>query len=70
MYHTQGEAHSGAKESANRDLRQRNSFGVKRQMGGDDLAKTPMTLPAERFDLTPFFLTSDSGMFDVDELEV
>ena len=69
VYHTQG-AHSEATESANRDPRQRDSFGVRRQMGGDDLARTPMTLPAERFDLTPICSTSVSGMFDFDELEV
>ena len=39
-------------------------------MGDDDLARTPMTLPAERFGLTPIYSTSDSGMLDFDELEV
>ena len=29
-----------------------------------------MTLPAERFNLTPIHSTSDSGMFDLDEQEV
>ena len=53
VHYTQGDAHSEASGSANRDPRQRDSFGVKRHMGGDDLAGTPMTLPAERFDLTP-----------------
>ena len=32
--------------------------------------KTPMTLLAERFDLTPTNSAIDSGMFDFDELEV
>ena len=39
-------------------------------MGDDDLAKTPMTLLAERFNLTPIYSTSDSGLFDFDDLEV
>ena len=70
VYCTLGVAYSEAPESAHRDPRQRDSFGVKQQIGGDDLARTPMTLPAERFDLTPINSTSDSGMFDFDEFEV
>ena len=31
--------------------------------------KTPMTLPAERFNLTPINSTSDSAMFDFDDLD-
>ena len=31
--------------------------------------RTPMTLPAERFNLTPIHSTDDSAMFDFDDLE-
>ena len=43
VYYTQGEAYIEATDSANRDPRQRDSIGVRRQIpGGDDLVKTPI----------------------------
>ena len=66
VFYTQG---NDADESANRDPRQRDSFGVHRQMMSEENMRTPMTLPAERFNLTPIHSMSDSGMFDFDDLE-
>ena len=71
VYYTQGEAYIEAIESANRDPRQRDSTGVRRQiLGGNDFVKTPMTLLAERFELTPIGSANDLGMLVFDELEV
>ena len=69
VYYTQGRAYNQATESANRDPRQCDSSGANGQIGGDDLAKTPMTFPAERFDLTPSNSASDLAMFDFDTLD-
>ena len=67
VFYTQG---NDADESANRDPRQRDSPVVSRQMMSEGNMRTPMTLPAERFDLTPIQSMGDSGpMFDFDVLE-
>ena len=49
VFYTQG---NDADESANRDPRQRDSLGVSRQMMIEEAMRTPMTLPAERFNLS------------------
>ena len=58
VYYTQG---NDADESANRDPRQRDFPAVSRQMMSEENMTTPMTLPAERFDLTPIQSMGNSG---------
>ena len=66
MFYDQGE---DATWSASRDPRQRNCADAGRQMMSEDMLRTPMTLPTERYNLTPVHGSNDSGMFNFDELE-
>ena len=61
VFYDQGEV---AKLSASRDPRQRNCADVGRKMMSEDMLRTPMTLPTERYDLTPVHGSNDSGMFN------
>ena len=52
-----------ADESANRDPRQRASLGVSRQMMSEETMRTPMSLPAERCNLTLIHSIGDSAIW-------